>query len=275
MTEGDCAVGGGEDRIIFNLGGSATITLGSTLPVIIDGAGLIVDGGQNQITVSGGGNVQVLEVSSDAKLDLRNLTVANGGATFGGGIANNEGGTLNVSNSTLSGNSATFGLGFGGGIYNYSRLTTINSTTITNNTASNLGAGVASHGDVTRTSTVVDNSIIAANNGTDVDFTGRGLANTFTSEGNKLIGDGNATSAFDMEDQINVTEPGLGDLEDNGGPTKTHALLADSPAIDAGDTALSTDQRDVGRPQGLEDDIGSFELDNVAPEITVLAGSAS
>ena len=38
-------------------------------------------------------------------------------------------------------------------------------------------------------------------------------------------------------DQIN-TDPVLGPLQDNGGPTFTHALLPDSPAIDAGDPSL-------------------------------------
>ncbi len=285
------------DTITFDLGESATIKLDNTLPVIIDGASLIIDGDQNQITVSGNDSVRVLEVSPGAQLDLKNLTVANGYSSgYGGGIYNS--GTLNVSNSTFSGNSANTGGGinsntndpqtttienstissnsadFGGGVFNYNGLTTINSTTITSNTAPDgQGAGVASEGD-TYTSTVVGNSIIAANSFTDVDFVG-GSTNSFTSEGYNVIGDGNATSAFDTEDQTGVTEPGLGDLEYNGGPTKTHALLADSPAIDAGNTALSKDQRDVKRPQGDADDIGSFELvQNAAPEITGVAGSA-
>jgi len=56
-------------------------------------------------------------------------------------------------------------------------------------------------------------------------------------------------------------------LADNGGATQTHALVTDSPAIDAGDNALcsddainSFDQRGVSRPQGSACDIGSFEV---------------
>jgi hypothetical protein len=51
-------------------------------------------------------------------------------------------------------------------------------------------------------------------------------------------------------------------LKDNGGPTKTIALVADSPAIDAADSAScpATDQRGVSRPQGNGCDIGAFEL---------------
>ena len=51
-------------------------------------------------------------------------------------------------------------------------------------------------------------------------------------------------------------------LADNGGPTKTHALPAGSPAIDASpDDAdcAATDQRGVRRPQGPACDIGAFE----------------
>jgi len=36
-------------------------------------------------------------------------------------------------------------------------------------------------------------------------------------------------------------DPKLGPLQDNGGLTMTHALLEDSPAIDAGNTALAVD----------------------------------
>jgi len=53
-------------------------------------------------------------------------------------------------------------------------------------------------------------------------------------------------------------------LQDNGGPTQTHALLQDSPAIDAGsceaaESDIETDQRGVARPQGEACDIGAYE----------------
>ena len=52
-----------------------------------------------------------------------------------------------------------------------------------------------------------------------------------------------------------------GPLAENGGPTLTHALLAGSPAINAGDDSAcpATDQRGVARPQGPHCDIGSVE----------------
>ncbi len=63
--------------------------------------------------------------------------------------------------------------------------------------------------------------------------------------------------------------PLLGPLANNGGPTQTHALLAGSPAIDAGNPATpgsggnaceATDQRGYARPAGLACDIGAYEF---------------
>jgi hypothetical protein len=74
-------------------------------------------------------------------------------------------------------------------------------------------------------------------------------------------------------DSKSNTVPLLGLLADNGGPTKTFALLTGSPAIGAGDNvtcaaavgspdygAGGLDQRGITRPQGEQCDIGSFEL---------------
>jgi hypothetical protein len=74
-------------------------------------------------------------------------------------------------------------------------------------------------------------------------------------------------------------DPGLGPLADNGGPTLTHALLAGSPAVDAGHPYIfpATDQRGVARPHdGDADgsayaDIVAFEL---APELWTITASA-
>jgi RTX calcium-binding nonapeptide repeat (4 copies) len=171
----------------------------------------------------------------------------------------------------------------GGGFYNAS-LTTIRSTTITDNTApSGSGAGVASYGDANTTSTVIGSSIIAANSSTDVNYVGA-PTNSFTSDNYNVIGDGNARGAFNKAgDQIIANNsPGLGPLANNGGPTQTHALLAGSPALGTilqgtkgCGTTLNQDQRGVIRPQGSACDTGSFELENEVPTVSVVAGSAS
>ena len=69
------------DTIDFDLGSSATITLTSAeLPTITDGAGLTIDGGSADITISGDNQYRVFFVIDGAKLTLSNLAVANGGA---------------------------------------------------------------------------------------------------------------------------------------------------------------------------------------------------
>ena len=64
----------------------------------------------------------------------------------------------------------------------------------------------------------------------------------------------------------------LGPLRNNGGPTLTHALLPGSPAINAGDTTLTTDQRGEPRPAGGADDIGAYEAQ--AASITIVKDAA-
>lgn len=123
----------GEDTIAFDpsLSGQ-TITLGSQLAVA-DSAGLTIDGGSANITVSGNNAVRVLDVRSGAKLTLNNLTVANGRGAGGGGIYNN--GTLMVTNSTLSGNSAPYVSTSGGGIENNAGTLTVTNSTLWGNIA--------------------------------------------------------------------------------------------------------------------------------------------
>jgi hypothetical protein len=89
-----------------------------------------------------------------------------------------------------------------------------------------------------------------------------------TSHGFNLDGDG--TCGLDQMTDLPDTDPMLGALMGNGGPTETHALLAGSPAIDhippadctdiAG-APVTADQRGVSVPQGAGCDIGAFELE--------------
>jgi len=71
-----------------------------------------------------------------------------------------------------------------------------------------------------------------------------------------------ASCGFTRVGSMNNTDPMLGPLQDNGGPTLTMALLPGSPAIDAGDTSLAppTDQRGFPRPAGSAADIGAYEF---------------
>ena len=118
-------------------------------------------------------------------------------------------------------------------------------------------------------SAVVRNTIIASNlkseDGLNPDVAGR-----FISDGYNLIGDRTGSSGFTATGDIVGTstdpiDPRLGSLDANGGPTQTHALLEDSPAIDAGDPTVldtdpTTDQRGLPRVSGARVDIGAFEF---------------
>ena len=81
-----------------------------------------------------------------------------------------------------------------------------------------------------------------------------------TSLGHNLDSDGSCELSGTGD--LSSTDPLLGPLQDNGGPTFTHALLPGSPAIDAADdtAAPATDQRGIRRPQGRAGDIGAYEF---------------
>jgi hypothetical protein len=88
-----------------------------------------------------------------------------------------------------------------------------------------------------------------------------------TDGGYNLCSDNSA--AFSAMGSLNGVDPRLGPLADNGGPTETLALLPGSPAIDAVPSGFPpTDQRGVTRPQGLEADMGAFEVQAVSSGAT-------
>ena len=186
-------------------------------------------------------------IGNSGSLTLFSSTVSgNTAGQSGGGISNlNAGPSVSVFESTISGNISTSG--GGGGIWSGGELTIENST-ITANSSSQSGGGIWR---TDGTATVV-NTIIAANGQGD-------CFGTIVSLGHNL--DGDSTCGLTGVGDLSGVDPLLGPLQDNGGPTFTHALLAGSPAIDAGDDsfAISTDQRGFPRPQGLATDIGAYE----------------
>lgn len=199
---------------------------------------------------------------------LVNSTVSNNVAEFGaGGIASalNVGTSaiLNVTNSTISGN--TTSNGDGGGIrvgYVTPGVTQVNlkNVTITKNSAPNgNGGGIWDF----RGSVIMKNTLIAGNQdaGGSPD-----CGSILVSLGNNLIGNGNNCSGFTNGvngDQVGTNaspiNARLSPLAKHGGTTRTHALLPKSPALDAGNACEPTDQRGVARPQGPRCDIGSYE----------------
>lgn len=89
--------------------------------------------------------------------------------------------------------------------------------------------------------------------------------------GRSFLG-GNGSNGNQIGTTSNPVLALLGDLQNNGGPTETHALLAGSPALDAGDPLLSTtaDQRGILRPSGVAPDIGAYE--EFVPQVDFCSG---
>jgi CSLREA domain-containing protein len=183
----------------------------------------------------------------------------NGVGGDGGGIFN--AGTLNLTNSTISGNqtgaAGTGGLGNagggGGGILNINSPLTISNSTITANTVGNgRGGGLrqAGSGVITIKSTIVGGN--SATVGPDID-------GTVQSDGFNLV---QSTSGATINQNggagPNITgqDAQLNALADNGGPTKTHSLQCVSPAIDKGfNFGQTTDQRGLVRVFDFADSI--------------------
>jgi hypothetical protein len=206
-------------------------------------------------------------ISSCATLAITDSTVSGNGA--GGGKNNWPGsgggieacGTVTISNSTISGNSVSGRdfeePGFGGGIYAVGTVTISNST-LSDNLVFNYGNG----GCIWNGETVEIEHTILNGGQPDNIFSSFG---TVTSKGYNLSSDDGGGYLNGPGDQIN-TDPMLGPLQDNGGPTLTHALLPGSPAIDAGDPSFTPppfyDQRGPGfdRVANSRIDSGSFEV---------------
>ncbi|MBL9146110.1 MAG: hypothetical protein JNM99_20685 [Verrucomicrobiaceae bacterium] len=275
-----------------------TDTDGVTIDATVLHEGLTIDGGA--------GNNRIFYVNSGKKLGLNGLTLTGGNAPGdAGGAICNIFGTLALTQCTLFGNSASYGGAIysytssnftsssttishctltsntasdgGGGIFNYNGRTTLIGCTITRNTApAGNGSGVVNSG-YTIPQTVVQNSIIAGNAQSDVDFIS-GSSNSFISSGHNLIGTGNGIGDFDESgDNSGIIDPKLAPLGNYGGHTPTTIPFPDSPAIDGGVAivGVTTDQRGFLRTVGGAPDIGAVEISGFIVSNTANAGAGS
>jgi len=155
-------VAGAGDTVVFSCSG--TITLADTLGI---GKDLTLDGAGQSVTISGGNDVRVFDVSAITTFNLQNLTVANGFANSNGGGGVRNLGFLNVTNATFSDNAAEGNAG--GGIVNSGELTVTNSV-FTSNSTTSAGGGIYNNGKLT-----VTNSAFSGNHGVN----GGGIANWY------------------------------------------------------------------------------------------------
>ncbi|APB32318.1 filamentous hemagglutinin family outer membrane protein [Gloeomargarita lithophora Alchichica-D10] len=220
----------------------------------------------NVVTTRNGGGI-----NAGGTVTLTNSTVSDNTANKeGGGIRAN--GTVTLTNSTVSGNTAGTK---GGGILTFSTGGTIRNSTIAFNTADNSGGIFRNGGTID-----IGNSIVAQNTATTTspDIGSSTVGTGYINAGNNLIGintgfEGTFATGTLVGTAGSPVDPLLGALANNGGATLTHALLTGSPAINAGNNAITTvttDQRGVGFPRisGGTVDIGAFEVQMPSPPVT-------
>jgi len=266
---------------------------------------------------SGGGGIYNLSsgtTTANVSINASTFSGNSGGSINGGGIFNQSSGghaTITVSNSTFSGNScndngggianlantgtgavtvvactfsgnAAGSAGFGGGIYNNGgsgsglAVLTVIASTFSGNTAANSNGG-SIYNSGFNAKLEIGNTVLKAG------LTGGNINSiTATSDGYNLSSDNSSGVLTSMTDRVN-TDPVLGPLGNNGGPTFTCALLAGSPAIDRGKSfGLTTDQRGFPRPVndpcltnaaagGDDSDIGAFEVQSVCTNLQITA----
>jgi CSLREA domain-containing protein len=277
----DCGGGG-----IFN---SGTLTLTNSM----------VSGNTADLHTGGGGGI----FNSGGTVTMTNSAVSGNFANsfaHGGGILCPTG-TVILTNSTVSGNAAGSNGGGGGGIYMNNGTLTLTNSTVSDNSCNWYGSGIRLNlGTATLTNVTVSgntalssfssgygisggsgtvnlkNTIVANNKIAGVEHN---LLGAFTSQDYNLIGDtsdwasnGTTLTGATAHNILNQ-DAKLGPLANYGGPTPTAPPLPGSPAIDAGNSSLTTDQR--GQPRPLDDpnvanaagsngsDIGAFESMNL------------
>jgi hypothetical protein len=225
-----------------------------------------------------GGGISTSGFEGGTNITVSNSTISGNSADLGGGIYSYWS-SVTIVNSTISGNSAGTS---GGGIYAEGPLVEISNSTISGNSAGTSGGAIFNN---TSGYVRIDNSTLSGNSagsgggmytvsGVDVSNTilnagvsGENIFNNggvVTSYGYNLSSDDGGGYLISPGDQIN-TDSLLGPLQNNGGPTFTHALSPHSPAINAGNPSFtpppSDDQRGAPfvRVFSGRIDVGSFE----------------
>ncbi len=259
----------------------------------------------NEAPAENGGNGFGGGIFTLGPLTVLNSTIRANEANFaGGGISTFHTDNVRIEGCTISGNYAGVQ---GGGVNFQGRTGSLKNSTISGNKTAEDGTAsgllhlvfVSEASDLDLTAcTIADNCgntngavVLAAlpgNLGSNTRMIGTLAARNKTqnfrldgnpvlqSLGNNLDSDGTSGLTNGVNGDLVGTlasslDARLGWLQDNGGPTRTHALLVGSPALDAGvcldvdGNPLLTDQRGLPRPQGAACDIGAFE--NQPPQV--------
>jgi predicted outer membrane repeat protein len=269
----------GKYRPIYAGGAISAETVRMTNHSAVIDNNLVLTGGFQAVMIGGGiassyfyctdstvsGNYAVLGTAggvyaSGGATLLRCTIDSNGSSKYGGGIQTAN--AITIDESTISGNFANRG----GGIYAKGAVTIRNSTVAFNFAGPNFGSGIDSPNNLSATSTIIAKNTNEDGNNLDVVLA---AAKNISGPSNLIMyTTANAASGV----IVSTSDPLLVPLGAHGGPTRTHALSAGSPAIDAGKNpqAFAADQRGTGfareAPTG-KPDIGAYEKQAVDDEI--------
>ena len=223
----ECITWANANRGADTLGLDADITLSTALPqvtseITLEGAGFSVDGASTY---------RVFEVTSTGNFTVNQITMQNGSTSGNGGAILNDGGTLTVTNSTVSGNTGDNG----GGIYSASGTLTATNSTISGNTG-NVGGGIY----IANGTATVTNSTISGNTS---GFPGGGIYNvngTLTVTNSTISGDNYASSG-----------DGSGGIYNAGTATVTNSTISGNNATTVAGGDLQRQRYGTGDPQYL------------------------
>jgi CSLREA domain-containing protein len=255
----------GRSRVINVPANTATVVAGVTLTGgrADDGAGVLIgnNGGlvlvnavvEGNVATGLGGGVHLARGS----LDTVGTAISSNRAGNGGGVAADTQSDVGITASTVTGNTAS---GLGGGIFSVGNVS-LQQATIANNSAQ---AGGAVYMDPTASGRYAIANTILAGAGSDAACGGAVATASHIGWTGNIADD--ATCAFAVAEGRQSLDPRLGPLKNNRGPTDTMALLQGSPAIDTGNlnACFTRDQRGAAAVGTC--DVGAFEFGGQVPE---------
>jgi hypothetical protein len=217
------------------------------------GGPLTINDSTLQLNTASGNGGAVYYADGGALLIAESTVQSNTAAGSGGGVAVQNSTSAAFNNITISQNAADAG----GGLHLTESISFLSHATVAQNTSVDSGDGVRHLSSGVRT-TRIQNTVLQNPNGDNCAASGPGH---MVSEDGNVSSDISCMAIFTKAHDQNSTNPQLGPLTFNGGPTATHLPLPGSPVVDKGvATIVNADQRRVPRPQGAAADSGAVEV---------------